>query len=398
MTTPLSPSRARAFTECPWRFRQTYIRKVPTLSADPLESGSLFHEAAEMYLRHLVQEKAESLPQDVPMVWGRFVSTRPGLINERFYDDLKRLLSRFAHHYRLDLDRLWDVEVQLAVDAEGKPAEWTAPDVFVRGRGDAVFVDGDRGFIHDWKSGFGVLRQGDLENDLQAQSYAMLLSKLNPNLNSIEVAFIYPRFENYRSTWIFRSADFDLAWQRWLEIRAQIEQALAALDDERLWGPTPGAHCAGCPVTATCPIGVEAVASALPVVLDAQGATMVAERLVVLNAVRENLTEALKGWILEHGPVPVNDLAYGFHKSESFDYPVERLVKLAEKHFIDPYKFLSVNSTNLKKAFKKDKGFASDVAAIATDKGSTTFTAKKVKAELTELAEAGSGGNAEIPA
>lgn len=153
---PLSVSKYEVYTECPAQFRLVYPQAFgdqPVLraAADITAFGRIEHEAIEFYIRHLLDTKQASAPQDVDRVWLAFVAQRDGGVPPALTASVLHLLRQFAGRHRLDLDRVWRPEAELAVTHEGKPTEWFARDVFLRSKLDLPLVDGWDAQIIDWK-------------------------------------------------------------------------------------------------------------------------------------------------------------------------------------------------------------------------------------------------------
>jgi len=377
MAMTLSPTRARSYEECPWKFRETYVRKVPTLPNDLLDQGSLIHELLELMIQHLVQTKQTTAVHDISAIWDRFVAQREQAVPERMYAEAKRIVERFAGQFRLDLDRVWKAEAELAVNANGEACGWTDPDALVRGRGDLVLVDGPLGWVDDWKSGRVTKSSDALAEDLQARTYGMLLFRANPALQQVTVRFQYIRW-GYTASTIFRKEDIEATWKRWLEISARIEAALARLDDEQLWAPTPGSHCTGCPVVTRCPLGMVTANEQFGLPTSAEQAEELAKRTLVLDAARKAINDNLKQWVEAAGPILAAGYSFDFQHDSSYDYDVYAIKGLADRHFIDPLRFLKVDSAALKRIGKKEKAFFLAAEALKTDKGRTSFRPKKV--------------------
>jgi hypothetical protein len=365
------------FEACRWRYRETYVYGQPTLPSDPATLGSLAHEAISVYLTQLVARQREQAPEIVAEVWPKFIESRgAALVPERMYADVRWLLEKFAGSFRLDLDRLWDVEIEMAVNAAGEPVEWDATAGFVRGRADLVYVAGQHGEVLDWKTGRATpLSDQEVQNDLQAQTYAMLLSRLNPNLREVRVAFRYPRF-NVQGVGIFGQREFDEAWQRWHEIHHAVKVALEQLDDAVVWLPTPGPECAWCPVAMHCPLATDL--RSLPVVQDEEYAHVLAGRALALDGASRQIKDALKVWVEKQGPIDVNGIRFDYWPMQSYEYEPNRVAGIAEKHFVEPFSVMKVDREKLLKVGRKNAAFLLDVEATRVDKGRTSFQAKKI--------------------
>jgi len=376
----LSASRARNFEECPWAYRETRIRKALTLPADPLDFGTLIHAAIQRYVDHLIETKQEFAPQDVPIAWGAFVAAQERPIPERMYHELHGLLETFAASFRLDLDRVWKTEADLAVDSDRNPTGFFDSNARVRGKCDLVLTDGLDAWVDDWKSARFVLRDADIAEDLQAQTYAMLVLALLPDVSAVTVRFRYIRY-NYIAQATFSRRDADLTWARWQEIGARVDAAHEALTDEKAWAPTPGWACGNCAVVLRCPLAVAEQAPKVGLVTDEEQATDAARRILVLEAAAKALKDGLRKRVESSGPVSTNGMTFDLYKEESYEYDTNRVIGFAKKHFIEPSTVLKVDTEALKRIGKKEKPFFLDVCGIREDKCRLAFKAKKAKPE-----------------
>lgn len=375
----LSYSQVRTFSECKWRYREVVLHKAPTLRAPALDFGALEHEAIQAYLLHLIQTRQDFAPQDVPQVWDRFARGYVWVIPEDRWTEARRLLERFARDFRLEVDTVWDTEPRMAVSWEGEPVEWWDPRAWVRGRPDLVRVQGFVADVDDWKTNWAP--SPSIDENFQAQTYAWLLHLWNRKLDVIRVHFRFVRWNLVRSA-TFYEPDFKETEARWRQLSDQVEAAVAEIENEKVWAPTPGPHCVGCPVLLRCPLGIPALGEPLGLPTDPAQAQAQAARLLVLDAAREPLREGLRAWVKTSGRVTVNGEAFDFYPSARWDYDIWEVVRLAKQHFVDPYLVLTVSAEKLKALLKKERPFVEAVEAKARrDMGTPAFTHRKVKDE-----------------
>ena len=314
-------------------------------------------------MKHLVSTRQGKAPQDIDQVWQAMVQARKDPIPPQLYGETRGLLVRFARNFVLDLDQVWQAEAELAVDKNGLPIDYMDPKAFVRGRADLVLVDGLSAEIQDWKSSWVALSEKELRDDLQAQTYAMLLAKMNPALEEVRVRFVYPR-TGAAPVAIYYPNDIEEAWQRWRGIHEMLERAVADVDNDKLWPATPGKHCARCFVAARCPLGMVQQGQAIGVPFDKASADALGERLSVLKAAVKVIEDGLKNWATARD---AGTWSYAAH------YDAKEVAAIAKQHFIDPMRVLRVDVDALHRIGAQDVTFMDDVAATLKDKPRIDF-------------------------
>ena len=222
---PLSVSQYRTFAECPWRYREVYLRKAVTVTSPFLEFGRLEHAAIQAYVKHLVAARKDAAPEDVEAVWAAFVAQHPEPIPEEMWTEAKHLLHRFASGFRLEVDSVWDTEVEMALNWDGAPVGWWDEAVWMRAKADLVQVDSFTGDVEDWKTARVPLSERALQEDLQARTYAWALWRHNPKLDPIRVHFHYVRY-GIRRMAVFYGADFKVTEAWWRQVSDQLEALL----------------------------------------------------------------------------------------------------------------------------------------------------------------------------
>ena len=360
---PLSPSQGKVFLDCPWAWREQYKRKFPTLQSDPMKFGTIVHEAIQSYVDHLMQTQQQKAQLDIPKVWEDFVAKRPKGIPDRFYEESRRLLERFAEKFVLELDHVWKTEARLALDINGNPVEFFADNVFLRGIADLVLVyDGYLAVVKDWKTARTPISEEKMRGDLQANTYPAMMFKLNPAITVVRVEFVYPRAGS-TTTVEFTKAEGEATWNRWLETSSRLDKALTVPDDKKVWAATPGEHCRICNVAARCPLGMVKLGVSQGVAVTQESAEEIAKRLMVMGTVEKMLTAGLKAWVDSNGALVVDGQVWDFHPS---GFNAKAVKALCEKHFVDPMTVLTLNYDALQKAADKDKSFGEALTEMRT--------------------------------
>jgi hypothetical protein len=163
---PLSFSRLSTFETCQAQFDYLYVSKrVPNSSNEASEYGDRVHKLLEakgrgvLDLDSLSAEGRSTLDQ-----WGSVVDVimnRPG--------------DKYFEH-------------QMAVNADLKPVDWFADDVWLRSIADVLVVDGDTAYCLDYKTGKVK------DNPTQLQLFAAMVFWQYPEVTKVKTSFIWLKF------------------------------------------------------------------------------------------------------------------------------------------------------------------------------------------------------------
>lgn len=374
---PLSPSRARVWAECRWRYRELYVRGVTVLPDPALRLGALAHAAIHAYVTWLLERRLERATEaEVEACFTAWAEATPEPIAEGQWLELLDLLRRFARGYRLDWDHVWRAEVGLAVDAAGQPVEFDDRQrAWLRGRADLVLVDGrlGRGRIQDWKTARAALSEGELARDLQARTYALLLSRWNDGLDEVWVEFYYPRLGSWRRA-RFGPHEWRETWEEWRSLDAALRAALARPEDDRLWAPTPGWHCAGCPVALACPLGMSEIGLALGVPVRPEDRERLAELLLVLEAKRQAIRQGLRAAVERQGPFEHRGVRFDLYPAPRWEWDLARVAALCRQHAVEPASVMDVSLDRLRQLRRREPALVQALEAEARrDVGGVTF-------------------------
>lgn len=122
-----SHSGLSCFSICPRQFHHRYILKdVPKVETEAMRIGTKVHKELEDYVRD-----GTELPEDLTRSLGALV---PFVLSLREEEDVS-------------------VELELAIDMDGKPVDFHAADAWFRGKADVVIRDGKYAVLADWKTG-----------------------------------------------------------------------------------------------------------------------------------------------------------------------------------------------------------------------------------------------------
>jgi hypothetical protein len=289
---------------------------------------------------------------------------------------VRRILNRFAQGFRLDVDRVWMPEAEMAVTWDGHPCTWQAPTVGLRGKADlALLLDRQTAHVWDWKSGWGMITERDLETDLQARTYGMLIHLLNTVITEVVVSFYYVRWGITRTA-TFGPQSHERTWAEWQAYSQSVEHMLDAPNDNKVWRPTPGARCATCAVRTRCP-----VTKLVPEIAVVDDVTLhqAAELYVTHTAAAEAYRERIRAYLDQTGQPPVAMVggALGYWKEESWRYDADTVRRLAAAHGLDPGQLMRVDPEAVKKAMRRDTACAAEVEASREDAGRIVFKVKR---------------------
>ena len=149
----VSPSRLEAWDRCPAAYRFAHVLGLPQPVADqrPRLLGSAAHALVEAYARE-ARATGRRPPLDRLPALARDLVTQQALPEEAgtaLAREATALLSAWLARGVVPLEHVVAVEHALAIDAEGRPVDWDAPDAFLRGRLDLVAVDGRQATVCD---------------------------------------------------------------------------------------------------------------------------------------------------------------------------------------------------------------------------------------------------------
>lgn len=146
--------------------------------------------------------------------------------------------------YRKQLDPLREMdgtkfpEHQMAVTEGREPCDFKSPDYWVRGIADLLVIDGEYGFIVDYKTG-----SNRYPDPKQLQLMALLAFSHFPEVQHIKAGLLFVAHEHFVTSEYSRSNQERL----WADFHGDLERLrLSMLNDT--WQPNPTPLCGWCPV------------------------------------------------------------------------------------------------------------------------------------------------------
>ena len=128
-------------------------------------------------------------------------------------------------------------EKKLGMTREGRPCDFFAPEVFLRGVLDAPVVNGEHALLIDWKNG-----SSKYETPFELEIGACLLQASYPHVRKIT-----GRYAWLKEGRLGREHDCSNTLQTWNSVHARVRNVEAALEAQD-FPRTPGPLCGYCPV------------------------------------------------------------------------------------------------------------------------------------------------------
>jgi hypothetical protein len=208
----------------------------------------------------------------------------------------------FAARNEFDVSQLVGVEERLRCPVRYFRSDGASVERELSGQLDALFFDGERATVLDWKDTFGLPPETGLSfgGYFQQRFYAFLVMSHYRAIQSVTLREHYVRLTEFREATVGRDELADIE----AELSAVAERFDRAVRDD-LWAPSPGKHCGFCPRPTACPIFPDARGEGA--ITDAETAERYAAEALVAKAAYDKRQKQLKAWANVHGPVAVAD-------------------------------------------------------------------------------------------
>jgi hypothetical protein len=298
------------------------LRQLPGTMGVLGARGVLFHRFAASAMNWMKRHNEGSIPVDVALerllqvlaqrdVPDRDVVLVP-LSQMRW---MRVLVVRWALRESFDIHLVTEVERRLTHDIEVpdgfgctyKRAITGQPDVLMAGPGP------DEATIIDWKSGWAKPPKGKRAEEEREDDKLSEMGYVQQVIYGYLVMREFPFIQRVteREVYVMAKDDYvrHATVERWEMERiedvlaAQVAQIDAALDagprSER-WFPVPGTHCGTCSGVRFCPVRKR---FGIPATLE--DAQRIARERQVGLAISKDRTPFIKGWVEEHGPIPI---------------------------------------------------------------------------------------------
>ena len=363
-----SPTSMELFQDCPFAFSMKYEVGASEPASDPLLLGQLLAMTIEAYLTHCAANKVRTDVTEIKSIARRVYAERGVGIPLTALDAALEIVERYAMSHAIDLDHLVGTEIWLPVP----PATVQLAGRDVLGRVDELYVsdDGTEATVVDAKSNYAIWTVDEARAKLQARVYPYLLFQSFPGLEQVTLVFDFIRW-NIERTVVWNRAES-------MEEGKNLEALIVAMQRPGRRPAVPGARCSYCSFTAMCPTFKSMKAdgtSFTPISLD--DAVAVAAEITVLEPAIAQRRKALREWTNQRGPVPVHGLEYGYFEHQTPTIDPEKFAVWAKKNGKDPFEYLRIGTTDLRKLLKKHPGLE-DLIEYETE---TKFDARRPEPE-----------------
>ncbi len=347
-----SYSKLNRYEECPLSWKRKYIEKRDEISSPWAVIGSWVHAAIAAYDRHLVE-----IGQATDITWApqaaaaayAAIEADGKLMTAAMGAEAEKTFARFVESHVLNPASVASIEEAYEFDFEGGRFKAVI---------DLLCVEEGIPVIRDYKTNQSITSQADVEKDFQLSCYAWSAWKVW-GYEEVRALLDFVRFATEREV------RYDL--EALQKIEAHILRLVAAIEADREFKPTPGAHCARCSWSEDC-----SAISDLPLAITCPSdAHRVASELALLQKQVKDREEALRSWCTLEGPVTAGGLTWAHWPVHSKEWDVREFVAvLGDK----AYDYISVSNTKVKTLLKKD---GARLERIYTEKTSTRFSSKK---------------------
>jgi len=336
------------------------IDGVPSRGAEIARFGTAGHMVAAEYIRRCLEfgnkTDVTSIPMLVESVFQKEVGLRPGLA-----DELVEVATGWAHRHIFEVGRIVGVEENMRLDSDYQPMleSEEEDEAYISSTLDLLEIEDILCIVTDWKWGYKI------DHDpLQLEFYAWMAAKKYPQLERFVV-----RFDSVR--WgVVKEREFDV--DDLARADKKIRRLIRLFEQEEKWLPTPGDACSLCDYP--CP----AVAELPRLPIESEGeARTAAERWILLEKELKETKDAMKGWVSRNGNLVHNGVEFGYQPQGDIKIDdVMGFIESATERDINPYDFLSVPLTGLKK-LKEGDDWPEWIEDISSSGRSLRFTTKK---------------------
>lgn len=275
-------------------------QRIPEMRSSPRDRGKLLHTMRELFL------KATARGQSTDGVEALALVKEPQCAAE--YEESVQVFDRWKQRFSIPQEDLFAVERFGSVRIDGVPLP-------IIGYDDSVFYDrsSNEYVIEDAKTGWDstVTPEYEFQLDLAALRYQQEYDH-DPQVIRTQIDFMRSGQVKTRE---WNEERKEAAQVRVRSIWSKLEDA----DQSGHWDATPGAHCGFCPVAVACAQRKLAEGAGLVVTDKASAENAVRHRILFTEAATR-LTNALKPYVGENGPVVIGRVYAGFVATESYGF------------------------------------------------------------------------------
>jgi hypothetical protein len=215
--------------------------------------------------------------------------------------DLRWTVRKWAADTRWTVRNLVSIEELLETTIH-YPSDYGPVARKITGRLDALFAEGDRGIVPDWKDTWMLPPETEVSftGYFQQRVYGLLVLRKYTALNSVTLMEWYVRRSEPRTVTLRREALPEVE----AELSALAERFDRSVENDS-WKPSPGKHCSFCTFPERCPI--EPNARGEGSIMSDEDARRAAAEMLVADTVKKKRWGALRAWADRRGFVPVSD-------------------------------------------------------------------------------------------
>lgn len=349
-----SYSRLDLYNSCPLAYKRRYIEKRPEQRSAALLIGSAFHAAAAAYVGHLVGNRLstdityDALPEARAAMEGEGKVLTPDE-----WAEVAELAAHFADSFMLEPERYIEHEKMQKINCLDY-TWWGVMDLLETYTPDTCLIT-------DFKSDRALRSQADVERDFQLRVYAWMAHVLY-HYDKVIARLWFARFG------VVREVEFGL--DEIEQAGQEIAAAVAAIEADHAFTPTPGSHCSWCSWSEDCP----AISSEPLLARSLPEAHRLAGEVLVLEKQIDERKKLLNKWCALNGPLEINGQCFAHHESRSPKVTdIRRFLALVP----DAADYLNVDGRKLPGLVKKMNG---ELEGILSENVSTSFKHKKVSA------------------
>jgi hypothetical protein len=356
------------YDTCPRMYYKKYKdpdrKKFPEKPSEPAMIGKFLHAAIAEYDRHLLKNQLLTDVTVVPEIARKlFFGTNTGL-DPSFFGEVSEILDRFAGVH------IFNPYTTVGIE-EMEPLE-LAPDTCFWVVFDRLEIEGEEATIIDYKSDHKIRSRSDVEKDLQLHLYAWAVSKLYPQVTRFNIALEFIRHGK-------RMDPLTIDLQGVEHTEEKIFSRIKMMEADLKCDPKPGAGCAWCNFTETCP-ALKNISPDRIVVSNKAEALRVATELTLLENQVSQRKEALKAWCVPNGAVELNGLQWGHFARDKKEYPLVKFREVCQQFSVNPDNYLKVDGMGVKKLFK-NKEMAAEMDKIIINNPYSVFDSQKLKGD-----------------
>lgn len=283
--------------------------RIPEMGSSPRDRGKLIHKMRQLFLHALARGES------VNGVFADALEQEPQCAAE--YEESVQVFTRWRERFTIPREDLFAVE---------RYGECTVPGVPLKiiGYDDDVFHDRNTNerVIEDAKTGWDstVTPDNEYQLDLAALRFDQEYNEALADGADIDTAPGLRTQIDFMRSGIVKERAWNEERKETVQARVRADWAkLEAADKSGDWPATPGAHCQYCPIAVAC-AQRKLAEGAGAIVTDKQSAEDAVRHRILFTEAAARLTNALKPWVGEHGPVVVGRVYAGFVASETYGF------------------------------------------------------------------------------